>query len=512
MHQFIQRHADSVSGVLSGFDRIRFRGTLRILANSRGLWSILCQMGILLKDFRQYALGVTAQVRQASEAVAREQGRPVHYLNNSHESKEEWARHFAERERIREGLICVLSAVEMCRSFQVQGDRKTKKLDLVSRPTKCIHLYHYYLHPDFGLIHVRIQTWFPFNIFICLNGREWLARQMDRVGIDYVKADNCFSKVSDVEQAQELLNEQVRVNWSSVLGDLTHQAHPAHQQIFARLAFPLQYYWSADESEWATDILFRSPNQLALLYPQLVRFSMENLQSRDVLRFLGRAHPGLSEVTSDMKRRTQGIRVKHSVGHNSVKMYDKFGSVLRVETTINNTRELKVPRKTATGKLRWKHMAKGVQDLHYRTQASQAINERYLQALGAADCSIALDKLVGPICQPRRYKGRQVRALRPLDPWDSGLLDAVSCGEFLIHGFRNRDLAAVLFGSEEVDAVERRRRQSAVSRKLRLLRAHGLIRKSPHSYRYQLTRKGRLVISTLQSARAATLQQLTKVA
>ena len=508
MQKFIQKHSDSVIGILSGFDRLRFRGTLRLLANTRGLWNALQMLGVLLKDFKKYSLEVTAQLRQASEQVAREQGRMVHYMNNSQESKEDFALAVAASQGIREGLICVIGAVELCRSFRVQGNRETQRLELVYRPTKCTHLYHYSIHPEFGLMYVRLQTWFPFTMFIGINGREWLSRQLDREGISYVRADNCFLRVSELERAQALLREQVCWNWPESLEQIRRQVHPAHDAIFKR--FPQQYYWSVEASEWATDVMFKDVPALSRLYPQLVRFAMENLKSPDILRFLGRKLPAQAEVTSDFKHRLEGIRVKHSINFNSEKMYDKFGSILRTEATINNTRELRVPHVGKGGRLRWKHMAKGVQDLYYRVQASQAANERYLDALAASDSTIPLGKLIEPLCQAKKWKGKRCRALRPLEASDSQLLDAVSRGEFLINGFRNRDLVAQLFGPSDTRTA--RQKQAAVSRQIRLLRAHGLIQRIPRSYRYRVSTKGRRAISTLQSARAATIAQLMKAA
>ena len=89
------------------------------------------------------------------------------------------------------------------------------------------------------------------------------------------------------------------------------------------------------QSEWATDVMFEDAESLAELYPSLVRYAVADMHSPDVLRFLGkRLSPNYQgEVTTDFKRRVEGVRVKHTARANSVKMYDKQGSVLRIETT-----------------------------------------------------------------------------------------------------------------------------------------------------------------------------------
>ena len=165
--------------MLSGWDRLRFRGTLRVLASVSGLNRFLSCTGHLLKDFGDYALRLSREVRGASLAVAEAAGRPVEHLNGPSISKEDRARAIAEREWTQEGLITVLTAVEPCWSYNIRSDRSKGHLQLYSDYRKCQHVYHYQIHPIFGFMHVRLQTWMPFNVHVCLNGREWLARQMD---------------------------------------------------------------------------------------------------------------------------------------------------------------------------------------------------------------------------------------------------------------------------------------------------------------------------------------------
>lgn len=521
MQGFIQAHSGSVTGVLSGFDRMRFRGTLRMIAHVSGLSCLLSYLGILLKDFKGYALGVSEQLKTASLEAALAVGRPVKYLPDPSVRKEDVARQIAQADGLQRGLICVLTAVEPCRSFDIRRDRQSRKLVLISSPRKCLHLYHYYLHEQLGFMHARLQTWLPFNLFVCLNGREWLARQMDAARMGYVRRDNCFTHLEDMAAAQALFDEQLRTGWSALLDGIARQVNPAQEAIFARR--PLDYYWSLEESEWATDVMFRSHAELAALYPRLIRYGMEGLESRDVLRFLGRPVPAsggingnfAGEVVSDLKDRPEGLRIKHRVNRNSVKMYDKQGSVLRVETTINDPRDLKVWRQKEgqkKGPAQWRRMRKGVADVHRRAEVSQAANGRYLEAMAAVEGTRVLGELAQAVCRPVRWNGQRVRGLNPLGAEDAKLLGAVSRGEFVLNGFRNRDLQGLLYESPARDKREKRRRSGAVTRKLRLLRAHGLVRKVPRTHRYQLSHKGRELVTALLAARAADVRKLTEAA
>ena len=147
---------------------------------------------ILLKDFAAWAEGLTAVMRQSCQAKADELGIEIHYLTSPNINKEKYVREFAESRGIKEGSICMLSAVEPCIAPMVKGNKSRRKLELVMARRKCIFVYHYFDDPVFGFGHVRIQSWLPFNIFICLNGRHWLEKQLQKEGIGYIKDGNCF--------------------------------------------------------------------------------------------------------------------------------------------------------------------------------------------------------------------------------------------------------------------------------------------------------------------------------
>lgn len=506
MISFIQNLGQRVIGMLSGFDRVRFRGTRRQWCTVAGMVSYLCWVKVLYKDFKSFFKGKTDRLREATEALARQHGDPVHYLYSSSGSKEDLARKMARDKGITEGLIGIFSCIEPCRSFQISRDAKARQLKLNYVPVKCLHYYHYYLHPQLGFCHVRLQTWLPFNLHICINGREWLARQMDLAGLGYKRRDNCFVDLQDVARAQELMDRQLQTDWPALLESLGALANPVEEELFG--SHPVPYYWSADETEWASDVLFRSPKDLEQLYQRLIPQAMITFSSRDVLRFLGARLTSqgnirrnfTGSVQSDLKDRPEGVRIKHKVNHNSVKMYDKQGSVLRVETTINQPRDLKTfrrPEGKPKAAKRWLKMRKGVADLHRRAEVSQACNERYLEALATLPEDQTVRQVLQPLTMPVQYRGRGVRGLRPLEHADSRLLGIVSRAEFLLSGLRNRDLREALYGKDPADAAELRRRSAATSRQLRLLRAHGLLRKVSRTHQYRLTEKGRTVTQVL---------------
>ena len=510
MKQFIQRFENRLLGVVSGFDRLRFRGTLLLLTSEGGMCEFLWHNRVLLKDFDDFVQPLTERVRRVTERLAaRTPAGRVHYLPTTRISKEDYVQDLLRQHPRRDGLVAVLSCVEPCRSFGVRRDATLKKLRLHLAERQCLHHYFYFRHRELGLLHVRLQTWFPFTIHICLNGREWLARQLDRAGIACTRRDNCFTHIDALPRAQRLFDRQLQKNWPQLLGALRRSVHPTHRQITARC--PMDYYWTVDESEWATDLMFRSPDELAALYPRLVRHGMLTLGSDEVLRFLGRARPGDSEVSSDLRRRIEGLRLKHRVNGNSIKLYDKQGSVLRVETTLLQPKDFKVYRPLQNdpqGPAEWRTMRKGVADLHRRAQVSQAANERYLDRLASVDGTVTVAEVSAPLCRRVIHEGRSWRALNPLADDDAQLLHAVARGEFATNGFRNRDLLACLY--PDTPASDRRRRSTQITRKLKLLRMHGLISKVPRTHRYQLTATSHTTIATLLVARQASTKVLSQ--
>jgi hypothetical protein len=291
-----------------------------------------------------------------------------------------------------------------------------------------------------------------------------------------------------------------------------------------------QYYWTACQCEWATDILFR-PGTLTRLAPLLLQHGMLSFASPDVLKFLGHRLnvsgqiPGnyQGELTSDFKRRASGDRVKYRIDGNSLKGYGKastpVGDLFRVETLTQNVEVFKTYR-PAEGcpedELKWLRMRRGVADLHRRAEISQKANERYLEALSTVDDSTQFSEFTRTLEQPCQYRGRRVRALHLFRTEDHQLLQAVNRGEFTIRGFRNRDLQLLLYGPlpphSPVSLQEKRRRSAAVSRKLRILRAHGLIQKIPKTHRYMVTSHGRLAITAILTMDRTSIATLNKAA
>jgi hypothetical protein len=552
---FINQFGSLIKCALGGWDRLRFHASLRPLFSPRWMRTYLCAAKVRLADFATHAQALTRRLCQEAQNTATAAHRPYHFLRSSQTSKEEFIEDIARRDGVRSGLIAVLGAVEPCLALTVRGRRDRRWLEPVLESRKCLHLYHYYEHPVLGRCHVRLQTWYPFSVDVCLNGRLWLAKQMDAAGLAYRRADNCFIALADPARAQALAEAQHQVNWLQLLGQLLAPAHPLQGEILK--PFPnLCYYWSVTQSEYATDLLFHKAEDLAHLYPAFVRHGLCTFQSPDIMRFLGHRVPLTTgrvdarfqrEVRTDLLTRHEGVCLKHRAGLNSQKAYDKSWNLLRIENTMNRPEAFTIyraapqpvvpaplppsprartatppqalppnPARRITGRVphdqpqrAWRPLRRSVTDLPRRAEVSRAANKRYLDALASTQLGTPLGQAAAPLCRPITHEGRRYRGLNPLHPSDAALLRALSRGEWTVAGLRNRDLQRLLYPTEPRDRKAARRRSAAVGRKLRLLRAHGLIRKVPRTHRYLVTESGRAILTALVAAQEASTEKLT---
>jgi hypothetical protein len=529
MQQFTEKYTDQIVGILSGFDRLVFRGSLRRLNYghwdralgalvARGMEEYLWQNKILFKHYAQHVKQVSERLKQASLKSYRERNLPVIFLRSSQVDKEKLARRVAEEKQIRSGPVCALSSLEPSPTFEHRGK------NIIRRQRPCGVLYHYQIHPEVGWMYARIQTWFPFNVQIGLNGREWRARQMARAGLSYHQQGNCLVGMEDYPRAQALLDQQLKTNWAKLCDGLAEQLNPIHESVFEQ--YSASYYWTCHQSEWATDIVFRDAAFLKRLMRILVPHGMLSFSSRDVLRYFSKrvnrtgAIPASfnGDLQMNLKEYREGERVKYCLEGNSSKFYDKLysakGNVLRAaETTINRVSCLREYRPKEGGPkqdLQWRPLRKGIAGLHRRAEISQKVNERVIQALASVDDSRRVEELTAAIQQPVIGKKRRVRALRPWGD-DKALLAAINHGDFLIHGFRNRDLQRLLYCTPATSDTECRRRSAAISRKLGMLKAHGLIRKIQHTHRYQVSKEGQIILVAVLTTARTTLQQINQL-
>lgn len=510
MQNFLDQHNDNILGVLTGFDRLVFRGTLRNLSYVEGMEKFVAFHGVRFTQFGEFVKRTSEPIRIHARQFAESHGRPYIHLYSPKTSKEEEAARIRDRDGIKEGLVCVIGCNEPCMSYAYTPKKERTGAWLAKKERQCLHVYFYFMDREFGLMYVRLETWFPMDIQIGINAREYLARRLDRAGIGYEKRDNCFTRIDDIPRAQKMLDSLLTRKWLPWLNRLSRQINPHLGR--GELLAGGSYYWTFRETETATDVMFKDAASLEAIYPSLVRHATEQFSCRDVLRFLGRRTNKrfADDPTTDRKEWIEGVRVKHRVEKNSIKMYDKQGSVLRVETTIVNPKRFRVLRQaTREGELTlaWVPLRKGIMDISRRAEIGRAANERYLQALGVVGAPAPTRQLFDPISKRTHRAGRPYRGLRPIDSQEAEVFAAVLSGEHHVQGFRNKDIRGALYG-ELPDADSRRRASARVTRLLSLLRTHKLIKKVSHTLYYRVTDLGQQVMSAALRLRSVDLSSI----
>ena len=494
MEHFLEQHREHIVGVLSGYDRVLFRGSLRSIDYPEAFGRFLSSQRVLIKNFAAYSKPITDRIKEEARSLAESLGRPFQVIESSNESKEQVVKELLERNPLSEGLICVLQCTESCRSIDFRLDPATKWRYPVFKRRRCAHLYFYFLDPDFGLCHVRLQTWFPFSIQVCVNGREWLAKRLQAEGISFEKVGNSFTAAEDFDRLQELMDEFHHLDWISELNRFAQLANYLVRKD--ELCGLKGYYWTMRQSEVATDILFDSPEYLQAIYPHLVRYSFQEMHARDVIGYLqGTSKHPLKKTDRSLKEWPEGRRVKFWVQENSIKMYDKADALLRIETTINNPDNLKVWRTPENStKAELLNMRRGIADCRARYEFSRAANYRFLNALAVVGSPKPSSQVLDRVTSRIQVNGRSYRGLRPLDPLEAALFKVLIDGSLSLLGIANKDIRKALYPTSDPD--ESRRISSRVSRHLAMLRAHKLLERIPKRNRYRPTPIGYLVMAT----------------
>ena len=498
----VEQNRELINGSLSTFDRMIINGYLLCFQNYRHFLFYLIQNDILLKDFKPFALKQTQILCDHIENYLNELNVPLQYLNSGKINKDELAKKEFEKDSSKTGLIAAFSAVELCKTMTVVLNKTSKKLEVSSRPTKCKHYYLYFNDEEFGWMFLKIQTWFPYNVQIYINGREYLSKQLDKHGIKYKKYFNSFSYIEDYEKAQEIADKLLNKKLSDSFNSILKPFHCLLDDITSTMNH--SYYWCIDQCEYATDINFKTREDLSSFYKTLVESTYFAFSSEDIYSFFGRKVSDINkfskgEIVSDLRHRYQGYRIKFKINSNQIKMYDK-GTNLRIEVTINNPKDFKIIKETetitSTGETstqkKWLPMGKSITNLYRYVEISKSIINRYIEALPTIDTSSVTLKTFTQLSKRKEVKKRVYSAFNIFDEDTLRLFRCIAKGEYLIRGFDNK-----LIRKELYDDPDCKRNINRTTRLLSKLRAHGVIKKVAKKNRYYLTTTGRKTLSTI---------------
>lgn len=491
LSRFVSKFTSLIVAVLGCFDRVIFKGHLALAAPSELEYFVDCVLKLRRTDFmKTNAPQYSDRLVEHAKAWARKVGRTYEYRTGQFR-KEDWALNLIKEQGISEGLVGILCTQETCPSFTlVKGP---KRPEFVSRQRQQRVLYYYFLDPQFGLIHVRLQTWLPFTVQVYINGHEWLAQQMVQKKLGFVQQHNAFTQLDDPAQAQRLADRFARLNWPKVLNRWARQVNPLLAELFPN--YPV--HWVVDQAEYAVDLLFTSRTALAGLYRALLTYSVQTFTPKDILSFLGRKWDRRfdGEVHTQFEdQRWFGTRIKHRMRRNWLKMYDKFGQILRIETVINDAKEFWVYRtrrhRDGSSSVGYYPMTKSVESLVDYQEQALACSRRYLDALAVVDDPAPAYPDLRQLTEPKVVDGRSYAGFNPARRDDVRLFRAVLDGDHIARGFRNADIREPLFGVRR-KASEQRRDSAAVGRLLKRLHVRHLVAKVPRTRRWRVTDRGR---------------------
>ena len=480
-----KKYEDEIYGTLHCFDRIVLSGNLQPLCYAKGMTKYLYTHQIRIFDYTQFAEPLRNQIRDNVEAIAKENGLAIEFIVKKDAfRKEERVKQLVAERGAHPGLVHIFSAMEQCSAYKPWHNKETHKTYVRATQGKCLHYYFYIIDADLGLCYLRVPTWCPFRLQFYFNGHNALAIQLGREGVAYELADNAFLQIADFDRANALAAALDIEALHHKLDELATQYCPVIKEL------QLHYHWSIMQVEYATDIVFKRQSSLQAIYPHLLETLIQAVKPADIATFLGRKLHGnyQDEMGNRLNKRWLGTRLKHQMGPVTLKLYDKFNMVLRIETTVNKVsffqQYRKVQHRDGTTTTKYAALKKTIYSLPPLAEILQAVNKRYLKFLSAIETpEVGVDKLHRLTETQHDDKDRRYKGFNLLSEEDSSFFRLLNEGDFVIAGFSNKALRLHLTDKNA----------GQITRLLRRLRVHGLIKRVQKRYRYYLTDFGRQV-------------------
>ena len=481
-----EKYEAEIHGTLHCYDRVVISGNLQPLCYAKGMTKYLYTQQIRIFDYAaQFAEPLRNQIRENAQAIAQEIGMEIEFITKKGDfRKEEKVKQIIEQRGNHLGLVHIFSAMEQCQAYKPWHNKQTHKTYVKKTQAKCLHYYFYFIDPDLGLCYLRVPTWSPFRLQFYFNGHNALAAKLRKAEIDFEQVENAFLYIADLAAANDLAAAFDIEGLHLKLNEYAERYCPVVKQL------DLLYNWSIMQAEYATDVIFKSQTSLQAIYPYLLETLIQVVKPTDIATFLGRKlHSNYQdEMGNRFNKRWLGTRLKHQMGPVSIKLYDKFNIVLRIETTVNQVPFFKQYRKVyhhdGTSSSQYAPMKKTIYSLPPLAETLQAVNKRYLKFLSEIETpDVGVDKLNRLTETQQDDKGRRYKGFNLLAEEEASFFRLLISGKFVISGFSNKDLR---FRLPEKNAGQ-------ITRLLRRLREHGLIKRVYQRYRYYLTDFGRQV-------------------
>jgi hypothetical protein len=448
--------------------------------------ALLFKRNIRIFDYTDFVEPMREEIRLNAEMLAEENGLEIDFIRKKNFRKEDRIDDIIKQRGSHPGLVHIFSAMEPCTAYKPWHNKKTHKTHLKTVPGKCLHYYFYFITAELGLCYLRVPTWAPFRLQFYCNGHNMLASALSRKKTVFQMLDNVFVQIDDFDKAQKLADNINVRRIHRQLDKIVRQYCPIIRH------FINGYHWSFMQIEYATDIIFNKQSDLKPIYDEIIRTAIHSVKTGNIATFLGRKlHGGYQdEMGNNFNTRIEGTCIKHRMGKVAVKMYDKFGIVLRVETVANDVSFFKHHRRVEHRDGGWEMknapLKRSIYSLPMLLELMKASNRRYIEFISAIDEPTSGIKDLNKISRSVKENDRSYKGFNLFDGDDLALFSAIICGEFNISGFSNKSLRKVI----------KDKKGHQVSRLLKRLRKHGLIKKIGNTYKYYLTALGRRVTAT----------------
>jgi len=482
-----KKYQEEIHGTLHCYDRVVINGHIQPLCYAKGMTKYLYTHQIRIFDYTKFAEPLRNLIRKNAQTIAEENELEIEFITKKDNfRKEERVKEIIKQRGDHPGLVHIFSAMEQCSAYRPWHNKQTHKTYVKMTQGKCLHYYFYFIDPDLGLSYLRVPTWSPFRLQFYFNGHNALAAQLRQEEIDFEQIDNAFLRIADFDRANELAAAFDIKALHHKLDALAELYCPAVKQL------ELSYSWSIMQAEYATDIVFKNQPTLQAIYPHLLESLIQVVKPTDIASFLGRKLHGnyQDEMGNRLNKRWLGTRLKHQMGPVSIKMYDKFNIILRIETTVNKVNFFqqyrKVHHRDGTTSTKYAPMQKSIYSLAPLAETLHAVNNRYLKFLSDIETpEVGVDKLHRLTETQHDDKGRRYKGFNLLSEEDSSFFQLLVSGEFFIAGFSNKALRQRM----------PEKNGGQITRLLRRLREHGLIKRVRKHYRYYLTSFGQQVVT-----------------
>lgn len=478
-------YKDNISGVLQCYDRLNINATAGTFGYAEGMTNFFYSNSFKIFDFHDVFTRVTENIIKNAEKIATDNNLKIEYIRKTKAfRKDDIIAEIVKKRGTHEGMVHIFSQQENYDTYSPWYDKTTKKSYFKNDTGKGLVYYFYFIDRLLGLCFMKVPTKAPFKCMFYYNGHNWLEQMLIKKSIPFQKKENAFISIGDFEAAQKICDSIRIPDIHQALNILVKRFCPLPEE------WNLSFNFTISQVEYALDIAFKNKDILKHLYENIVKTAMHTITPENIANFLGKRFSNLFEGESGTRynRRILGTRIKHQMGEISVKIYDKFGSVLRIEVTCLDVSKINifrdVQKRDGTIEKKVAPAPKSIHSLYPLMSAFKNIIKRYLEYISSfddpSDGIKKLDSVTDDVIEnQRKYKGFNF-----FSKSDESILLSIADAKYSIHGLSNKELRKKLVSKTS----------GQISRILKRLSLHGLIKKVRKTYRYHLTSLAKQVL------------------